>query len=81
MLKLFYCKYKNQFLNSKNHFFSIIEFSCITITTGIHNFMRVKMYMICVVVMKNEYIHVRTKKLKGVNFQLHIPHLKNYAKC
>jgi len=37
------------------------------------------MHITCVVVMKNEYIHVCTKKLKGPNFQLHIPHVKNYA--
>jgi len=33
-----------------------------------------------IVVMKNEYIHVCTKGLTGLNFQLHIPHVKNDAK-
>jgi len=39
MLKSFY--YKNQFWNSKIDFL-ITEFPCITVTTGIHNFMQVK---------------------------------------
>jgi len=68
MLKSFY--YKNRFSNSKNQLFSIIEFPCITITTGVHNFMQVKMYMICVAVavMKNEYIHVCAHMLKSLTF-------------
>jgi len=61
MLKLFY--YKNQFSNLKKkiHFW-IIKFPCITITTGVQNFMQVKMHKTCVVGIQNEYIHVCTLK-------------------
>jgi len=38
------------------------------------------MQMTCVAAMKNEYKHVCTKRLKGLNFQLHVAHLKNDAK-
>jgi len=34
--------YKNRFSNSKNGFFLIITFPCLTIITGIHNFIQVK---------------------------------------
>jgi len=77
MLQLFL--YKNRLSNSKFNFL-IIQFPCITITTGIHNFTQVKMHMTCVVVMKNEYIHVCTIRLKCLNFQLHAPPVKIYAK-
>jgi len=40
MLKLFI--FEIRLSNRKNHFFSVIEFPCITITTSIHNFTQVK---------------------------------------
>jgi len=62
-------------------FFSIIEFMCIPITTVIRNFTRVKkMHMKCVAIMKNEYTHICSKRLKGRNFKLHIPHVKHDVK-
>jgi len=63
MLKLLYCK--NRFSISKIDFFSIIELPCITITTGVHNFSQVKNAYGCVV-MRNEYIHVCTKRFKSL---------------
>jgi len=34
------------------------------------------MHMTCVDVMENEYIHVCTKRLEDLNFQLRIPRVK-----
>jgi len=42
--------------------------------------MQAKMHMTCAVVMRNEYIDVCNIKLKGLNLQLHIPHVKIYGK-
>jgi len=56
-----------QLSNKKINFF-IIELPCITITTGTHNFMQVKMHMTFAVVMKNEYIYVYSKRLKDLKF-------------
>jgi len=71
---------KSIFKFKKKTIFLIVKCPCITITSGVHNFTQVKMHMTCVVVMKNEYIHVCTKRLNGLNSQLHIPHVKNHAK-
>jgi len=69
--------YKNRF-EFKKSIFSIIKFPCTTITTGIHHFMQEKIHLCCCY--EERIIHVCTKRLKGLNFRLYVPHVKYDAK-
>jgi len=74
MLKSFY--YKNQLLNSKNWSFWLLNFlASLSLPAFVISGLW-KMHMTSVVVMKNEYTHVFTKRPKGLNFLLHAPHVK-----